>query len=178
MALPKNETLVGRVAVAILLGTGAVCPSQAQVVTWDGSCNNSDWHHCCGGAGSFDNNWDFGNEPSCPLPLPGPNDNVDLGGGIVRLFQSPEEINSLMSQGVFTIAGVDLVVTQGAILSEFNLGGGGLHAGGIVNIAGPFDWSGGQIAHLGGPPVQTFLRGGLTLSGTSESGRDASERAE
>ncbi len=91
---------------------------------------------------------------------------MDLGSGIVRLFQSPEEINSLMSQGVFSIGGVDLVVTQGAILSEFNLGGGGLHAGGIVDIAGPFDWSGGQLAYLGGPPVQTFLRGGLTIRGS------------
>lgn len=170
MALRKHEKLVGRVAIGVLLGIGAVGPSQAQFVTWDGSCGSSDWHHCCGGGGSFDNNWDVGSGPSCPA-LPGPNDDVDLGGGTVRLFQSPEEINSLMSQGVFTIAGVDLVVTQGAILSEFHLGGGGLHAGGIVDIAGPFDWRGGQIAHLGGPPVQTFLRGGLTLDGGILNGR-------
>lgn len=67
-----------------------MCPSQAQTVNWDGSCGNSDWHFCCGGGGSFDNNWDFGNQPFCPLPLPGPNDNVDLGGAVVVLSQSPE----------------------------------------------------------------------------------------
>ena len=44
MALRKHEKLAVRVAVGVLLGIGAVCPSQAQLVAWDGSCGNNDWH--------------------------------------------------------------------------------------------------------------------------------------
>jgi hypothetical protein len=159
-------TLIRIAVAACAVAAMLALPSSGGEVTWDGSCPDNNWHTCCDlGGGVFENNWDFGPGPQCPLPLPGPEDDVDAGQEPVLLNQSPEEIKSLISGGEFSIGGVDLTVTQGAFLSAFNLSGGGLHAGGSVVVSGPLHWTAGQLSHLGGPPVYTEMRGPITLSG-------------
>lgn len=167
----RNTIIASALLPVFLLSAGST--AWAAAIQFDNGCFDGNWHTCCSiGGGNFDNNWNTGTGMVCPA-LPGPNDDVDLLGHTVLLNQAPEQINSIVSTGIFTIGGVDLSVTQGAVLSEFNLAGGGLHTGAAVTVNGPLTWTSGTLGHLGGPPVMTQLLGGLDISfvGANFSGR-------
>jgi len=99
-------------------------PAWGQFV-WDGSCADpeGDWHTCCDFGPLKDNNWDVPPDVQCP-PLPGPNDDVALGGATVRLFQQGEIIKSLTSTGHFRCF-KPLNVAESAILSMLTMASAG-----------------------------------------------------
>ncbi len=162
---PSPGIAIQLVAWSAILGSSAIHAAAGDVI-WDGSCDNN-WHTCCNlGGGTFENNWDFGPGGSCPLPLPGLADDVDLGGADVVLDQTTVEINSLHSTGIFTLAGVHIRVTEGVTLNEFNLGGGTLNPGTSVVINGPFAATGGELRRLGlpaDPPIPAQFLGGMSV---------------
>ncbi|RJP41446.1 MAG: hypothetical protein C4547_01715 [Phycisphaerales bacterium] len=127
---------------ALSVGLASAGPAWAQV-TWDGSCGDTNWHTCCNqGGGIFENNWDFGPGPSCPRPLPGPNDDVDLGGATVQVVAAAiVNVFNLSSTGIFRkLSGSPFTVGGNADLAEFTLDGGTFTVNGLLTIGGPFTW--------------------------------------
>lgn len=160
---PFRWSIILLIALSIEVGVAV-----GGVVQFDNSCVDGNWHTCCSiGGGNFENNWDLGPGGACPLPLPGPADDVDLGGHTVVHNQATVSINSLTSTGEFTKAGFSLSAAQGIVLNEFNLSGGPMSAGGPIVINGPLNSFGGEIRRLGNPndpPVVAQFLGGVNIT--------------
>ncbi|RJP38134.1 MAG: hypothetical protein C4547_04915 [Phycisphaerales bacterium] len=151
----------GRIAAVPLILVLHAGPTLAQVA-WDQSCGDDNWHTCCNrGGGVFENNWDVGPGPNCPLPLPGENDHVDLSARTVRLDRSPATIRSLSNGSLTLVHG--LTVGEFVNLTNLNfLGGFALDAGGDIIITQVLNWQNGVFRGREGARVA--VNGSATIS--------------
>jgi hypothetical protein len=114
---------------------------------WDGGGNNSSWHTAA--------NW---NDDTLPTAT----DDVYIPASASVTFSfGATTVNSLYSDGLFTLSGDTLSVTAASTLNNFTVSGGTLSGSGEVTVNGLFTWTGGTMSGSG----TLIASGGMVFSG-------------